>query len=271
MLRDRRVDKPGAANNRLKYLSVILSWAVERNLMRANPCRDVKHLHYATDGYHTWSPDEVKQLEAHHKVGTKAHLALALMLYLRVRRGDAVRLGKQHVRNGAVHFVPNKTRHKKMDAIELLPVLPELARIIAASPCGELTFLMTEYGKPFTAHGFGLWFRARRDEAGLLRCSAHGLRKAPSSILAERGATDRQLMAMFEWESEKEATKYTKAAKRKRLAAAAMRLEDQNENSNCPAQLSHQKKLDLTISCKWCGSMTRTAIPRPRGPSAARG
>jgi integrase len=118
MLRDRRADKPGAANNRLKYLSVMLSWAVERNLMRATPCRDVKHLHDATDGYHTWSPDEVKQFEAHHKVGTKAHLALALMLYLGVRRGDAVRLGKQHVRNGAVHFVPNKTRHKKMDAIE---------------------------------------------------------------------------------------------------------------------------------------------------------
>jgi integrase len=186
---------------------------------------------HATDGYHTWSPDEVKQLEAHHKVGTKAHLALALMLYLGVRRGDAVRLGKQHVRNGAVR------RHKKMDAIEL-PVLPELARIIAASPCGELTFLMTEYGKPFTAHGFGLWFRARCDEAGLLRCSAHGLRKARASILAERDATDRQLMAMFGWESEKEATKYTKAANRKRLAAAAMRLEDQNENSNCPTEKS---------------------------------
>ncbi len=80
-----------------------------RDLGRANPCRDVKHLHYATDGYHTWSPDEVKQFEARHKVGTKTHLALALMLYLGVHRGDAVRLGKQHVRNGAVHFVPNKT------------------------------------------------------------------------------------------------------------------------------------------------------------------
>jgi hypothetical protein len=32
---------------------------------------------------------------------------------------------------------------------------------------------MTEYGKPFTAQGFGLWFRARCDEAGLPQCSAH--------------------------------------------------------------------------------------------------
>jgi hypothetical protein len=139
-----------------------------RGLGRANPCRDMKHLPYATDGYHTWSPDEVKQFEAHHKVGTKAHLAVALMLYLGVYRGDAVRLGKQHVRNGAVHFVPNKTR-------------------------------------------FGLWFRARCDVTGLPQCSAHGPRKARASILAERGAADRQLMAIPE---------------------------DQNENSDCPTELS---------------------------------
>jgi hypothetical protein len=58
MLRDRRVDKPGAANNRLKYMGSMLSWAVERNLIRANPARDVKPLRYATDGFHAWTPDE---------------------------------------------------------------------------------------------------------------------------------------------------------------------------------------------------------------------
>jgi hypothetical protein len=52
MLRDRRADKPGAANNRLKYVGSMLSWAVERNLIRANPARDVKPLRYATDGFH---------------------------------------------------------------------------------------------------------------------------------------------------------------------------------------------------------------------------
>jgi hypothetical protein len=42
--------------------------------------------------FHAWTPDELKQFEAHHKVGTKARLALALMLYLGVRRGDVVTL-----------------------------------------------------------------------------------------------------------------------------------------------------------------------------------
>src|SRR5260370_13706098 len=54
MLRDRRADKPGAANNRLKYIGSMLSWAVERNppLIRANPMRDARPRRYATDVFH---------------------------------------------------------------------------------------------------------------------------------------------------------------------------------------------------------------------------
>ena len=75
-----------------------------------------------------------------------------------------------------------------------------------------LTFLITEYGRPFTAAGFGNWFRDRCNEAGLERCSAHGLRKAAATSLAENGATAHQLMAWFGWRSLKEAERYTRAA-----------------------------------------------------------
>ena len=118
MLRDRRSDNPGAANNRLKFIGSMLSWAVERNLIRANPAREVKRLRYATDEFHAWTPDEVKQFETHHKIGSKARLALALLLYLGARRGDVVTLGRQHIRDGVIRFVPSKTKAKKMHAIE---------------------------------------------------------------------------------------------------------------------------------------------------------
>jgi integrase len=96
--------------------------------------------------------------------------------------------------------------------------LPELAAVIDAGPTGDLTFLVTEYGKPFTAAGFGGWFRKRCDEAGLPHCTAHGLRKAGATLAAEAGATDRQLMAMFDWTTSGQATVYTAAADKKRLA-----------------------------------------------------
>jgi integrase len=217
MLMDRKADKPGAANNRKKYLSAMFGWAVRQRIMKANPARDAERATYGTEGFHTWSVEEVRQFEARHPIGTKARLALALLLFTGARRGDMVTLGRQHVKDGTLRYVPRKTRYKRMTQSEK-PILAELAAVIERSPTGDLTFLVTKYGKPFTAAGFGNWFRARCDEAGLKHCSAHGLRKAGATLAAEGGATDRQLMAMFDWTTASQATVYTAAADRKRLA-----------------------------------------------------
>ena len=104
---------------------------------------------------------------------------------------------------------------------------------------------MTDYGKAFTANGFGGWFRKRCDEAGLPHCTAHGLRKAGAALAAEDGATDRQLMALFDWTSEKQANIYTAAANRKRLAGdAAKHLASGSEaEQKVSHQVSHLKVL----------------------------
>lgn len=81
------------------------------------------------------------------------------------------------------------------------PWLPELEAIVTATRCGDMTFLVNGRGVGFTANGFGNCFRERCDEAGLSKCTAHGLRKAGATIAAERGATASQLMAIFDWSS----------------------------------------------------------------------
>jgi hypothetical protein len=43
---------------------------------------------------------------------------------------------------------------------------------------GNLCFLVTNRGEPYTAPGFGNWFRKLCDKAGCPDVSAHGLRKA---------------------------------------------------------------------------------------------
>lgn len=93
MLRDRKAATPGAANNRRKYLSSMFGWAVENGLLRLNPARQVRKVRYSTSGFHTWTVDEVCQFEEKHPIGTKARLALGLLLYLGVRRGDVRHLG----------------------------------------------------------------------------------------------------------------------------------------------------------------------------------
>jgi integrase len=230
-LRDLKKDKPGAANNRRKYLSSMFGWAIEMTppLMKANPARDVRRIKYETEGFHAWTPEEFAQFEERHPLGTKAYLALALLLYTGTRRGDMVTLGRQHVRDGWLRFVPSKSRKQtKTVVLSEKPWLPILDQTVKMSPCGDLTFLVTEYGKPFTAAGFGGWFRDRCDEAGLPQCSAHGLRKMGATRAAENGATEHQLMAIFDWKTPGQARIYTEKARRKKLAGGAMALLTRN-------------------------------------------
>jgi hypothetical protein len=71
-------------------------------------------------------------------------------------------------------------RQQKTGKFIAVPLHPELAKILAATPTAiKPTFLMTEYANPFTAAGFGGWFRERCKEAGLPNeCTAHGPCKA---------------------------------------------------------------------------------------------
>jgi hypothetical protein len=71
----------------------------------------------------------------------------------------------------------------------------------------------------------------------LPHCSSHGLRKAGATIAAENGATAHQLMAMFGWNTVKQAELYTRKADRKRLSGEGMpflALGEQSENKIDP-------------------------------------
>jgi integrase len=226
MLRDRKAKTPGAANNRKKFLSAMFGWAIENKDtgIRTNPCREVRKLQYDSDGFKLWTEAELDRFEAFYPIGSKPRLALALLLFTGARRSDVVDLGPANVRDGWLRFVPHKTRRTRKDATPK-PWLPELARIVGATKLqGRDTFLVTNYGKPFTAKGFGNWFGERCRAAGLDDCSAHGLRKLGATRAAEGGATHFQMMALFDWSSPAQAEPYIRLAERKGATAATMAL-----------------------------------------------
>ncbi len=221
MLRDELADRPGAARNRLKALQALFRWAIEEDQAPQDPTRDVKAIPYTTRGHHTWTLEEIEQFEGRHPVGSKARLALHLMLYTACRREDVVRLGPQHLRNGRFQFQQAKNEHRNPIDIDI-PLHHDLAEIISQTPSGHLTFLVTEYGRPFTAVGFGNKFKDWCRQADLPHCSCHGLRKATAARLAERGATPHEIMAVTGHQSLVEVERYTRAARKSRLADAAM-------------------------------------------------
>ncbi len=202
-------------------MQALFKWALAANEVIRNPTRDVAPVRYLEKGHHTWTLEEVQMFEARHQLGTKARLAVALLLYTACRREDVVRLGPQNVRDGRVRFVQAKNEHRSPVAIDI-PLHPDLVAAIETTRATHLNFLVTAFGKPFTPAGFGNWFRDRCDEAGLSHCSAHGLRKAAAARLAERGATPHEIMAVTGHRSLDEIERYTREAARAGLADSAM-------------------------------------------------
>ena len=221
-MRDAKAGTPEAANALVKALRQVFKWAVEADHADSNPAKEVPYIKTGSQGFHSWTIEEVHQYEACHPIGTRARLALALLLYTSQRRSDVVRLGHKMAHNGWLKFTQAKNAERKPISLEI-PILAELQQIIdATTPLGTETYLVTEFGKAFTVNGFGNRFRKWCDEAELPHCSAHGLRKAASARLAELGASDREIMAITGHQTAKEVDRYTKGARQRKLAASAM-------------------------------------------------
>jgi integrase len=214
-----KIATPHAAKHFLNALRAMMSVAIAAGLRPDDPTAGIKVKAPKSSGFRTWTEDDIAQFEVRHAVGTRARLAFGLLLFTGQRRGDVIRMGRQHVRDGAV-----TVRQQKTGAALEIPLHPALAAILAAHPGGHLTFLTTAAGKPFSAQGFTAWFRAMAREAGLPPgLSAHGLRKAMCRRLAEAGCSANQIAAISGHLSHREITRYTAAADQKRMAVDAMK------------------------------------------------
>jgi integrase len=213
---------PFAQRNFLNTLRAMFKWATAEGRIPEDRTLGVTRVKAKTTGYKTWSEDHIARFEAAHPIGTKARLAFSLLLYTGQRRGDVVKMGRQHVHNGILTIDQGKTDGGEEAHVEI-PMHPKLREIIDATPSGHLTFLVTHFGKPYTAAGFGNLFRELCDEAGCPDVSAHGLRKATARRLAEMNCTEHEIAAITGHASIAEVQRYTKAADRKRLARSAIK------------------------------------------------
>jgi integrase len=209
---------PAAARNFLNTLRALMQFAVETGIRSDNPTIGVKRVRIRTEGYQTWTEEDIARFEAAHPIGTRARLALMLMLYTAQRRSDVVRIGRQHIQGGLINVRQRKTR-----ATLAIPVHSELQRVLDATPNEHLTFLTTAAGKPFTPAGFTNWFRDACNKAGLPKGkSAHGLRKAACRRLAEAGCSVNEIAAISGHATLGEIARYTKAVDQARMARAAI-------------------------------------------------
>jgi integrase len=167
-----------------------------------------------TNGFEPWSETDVGLYRERWPIGTRQRVWFEVLIGTGLRRGDAVMLGKQHVRDGVATIKTEKT-----DTEVTIPISPELAEILSIGPTGDLHFICNAKSKPFTKESFGNAFSEACRAAGIKK-SAHGLRKLAAERAAYAGATERELDAMMGWDGGRMAAHYTRGADRRRLALA---------------------------------------------------
>ncbi len=127
--RDKRAKTPAQANNFLKAMRDLFQWGYEAQLIKTDPTQGVKGVPVKSEGFHVWTEDEIGRFEETWPIGTRERLALAILLYTGLRRGDAARLGRQHARDGVIPM-----RTEKTNTQVAIPILPELKTVFNASP-----------------------------------------------------------------------------------------------------------------------------------------
>jgi integrase len=239
--RDRRKDTPAQARNFLDAMRGLFRWALDAGHVKADPTAGIKNPKRPRGaGFKIWTEDDVERYEARWPVGTKERVWLDVLLYSGLRRGDAVELGPQHVRDGVATL---RTEKSQGETTVTIPILPVLAATLEAGPCGSETFICGARGGRLTKESFGNVFKEACVAAGVIESkkAAHGLRKVGATRAANNGATVAELEAIFGWSGGGMASLYTKAADRARLSKGAMTKLEKSPSIPAP----HEKVRDI--------------------------
>jgi integrase len=213
--RDSRAATPAQARNFLDPVRGLFKWAKEAGHVNVDPTTGVKNpKRKKGPGFPVWTETDVERYYARWPLGTKERVWFVVLLNTGLRRGDAVRLGWQHLRDGVLTIRTEKTG---TEVYFDMSKLPELGEAIERGPTGDLAFICGLNGKPMTKESFGNAFSEACRAAGVNK-SAHGLRKLAATRDADDGASGMQLNATYGWRGTAMASLYTEAADRKRLA-----------------------------------------------------
>lgn len=206
----------GAARNLRKRLRRVFRLAVRMGWRQTNPVTESEAPRHKVVGFTPWTEEEIAAYEKRWGPGTRERRALYLLLYTGQRRSDVVTMGRQHVKAGRI-----RVRQVKTGALLWIALHPKLKAELDLAE-GELTFILTAFGEPFSAAGFTAWLRERAEMAGIEGRTPHGLRKAAGRRLAEAGCTAKQIMAVLGHKTLAEAETYTRDADQMLLADNAI-------------------------------------------------
>lgn len=217
---------PNSANARLKTWRKLSKFAKKTGSSSKDAASQVSKRKETIVGHKKWSTDDLAAFRDKWPTGTVQRACFELLYWTAARTIDAVKLSPAHVgKDGILTFVQSKTGGAAN--VPWTAALPEFASSWAkerdgvhlALECltGNFTFLATSTGKVRSHKGLSNLIAASAIEAGLANCTAHRLRKARLTDIAEAGGTAHAIMAWGGHKTLQEVEEYTRAAQMKRL------------------------------------------------------
>lgn len=213
-----------AAKKLRKELIRLFDFAVKAKMIAVNPASQSAPVKIPvaqrSEGFHSWTEEEIAQFRGHHQLGTRERLAMELLLWTDQRRSDIVGMGKAQIKDGRIPVTQEKTGKTLW-----LPLAPQLLEAIIAmkpSDTSPFCFLVTKRGKPFERTSFGNWFKKACVAAGLPHCTSHGLRKATLRRMADLEMANKTMKSLSGQTSDRTLATYTEKADQARLADAAI-------------------------------------------------
>lgn len=233
--REDRAHTPAQARNFLDAMRGLFRWAVDAELITVDPTAGVKNPPRPKGpGFEKWTDEEVRRYRNRWPLGTMERVWLEVLIGTGARRGDAVTLGRQHIRDGMIGI-----ETQKEGVWAFVPMLDTMTEAIDAGPTGDLTFIVGKTGRNLTKETFGNMFRRACRDAGVGK-SAHGLRKYAATAYAEAGLSEAELESVFGWvRGSAMAAHYSKTAERQKIATAAG---DKIRNATAPKDRMHSPK-----------------------------
>lgn len=219
-----RKEGAAAANKVRKNLSMLFNYAIKLEVqgVTINPTKAADRIRDGSDGFHTWSTEELAQFLKFHGPGTKARLVFLLAMNTGAARADLCRLTWSNVRDGQISY-----RRGKTGVGGKYTILPELAAELAILPRDVMILISHGAGLPYKPETLGNWFKDQCRAADLPNCALHGIRKGMATAIADGGGTEFEVMAFLCHATPKEAATYTRKADRGRLADSGLsRLSD---------------------------------------------
>ncbi|WP_454883377.1 tyrosine-type recombinase/integrase [Sphingomonas oryzagri] len=190
------------ADYRFAILARILSWALDRGLVTANPCKRPGRLYRSTRAEFVWK--DADETAFYERAPEHLHLALKLALWTGQRQGDLIALPWGAYDGRYIRLTQNKSRSKvgkRTPKRVVIPVGAPLREALDALKAGyetagmplPATILLTERGHSWTSDGFRATWRKACAKAGVEGLTFHDLRGTVVTRLAIAGASVPQI------------------------------------------------------------------------------